>query len=208
VHSRTAPLKLIYVDDVVDLILSSIKSIKDGKQLPEIDKVYETTVGEVSDIIVGFGNYSEILELGAVGNGLKRDLYSTYVSFLPPTKFATQIKKHSDHRGDFVEILRTPDCGQFSYFTAHPGVTRGGHYHHSKTEKFLVIQGKAKFKFRNLLTEERFEIDTDSEYATVVDTIPGWVHDITNVGNDKLIVALWANEKFDRERPDTFSAEV
>ena len=54
-------------------------------------------------------------------------------------------------RGRFVEMLRTPDSGQFSYFTAHPGITRGGHYHHSKTEKFLVVQGTARFGFRHIL---------------------------------------------------------
>ena len=33
--------------------------------------------------------------------------------------------------------------------------------------------------------------------------MPGWAHDITNVGDDEIIVMLWANEIFDRARPDT-----
>ena len=208
VHNRNAPLQLIYVDDVVELISFAIESMKAGKKPPEIEITYQTNVGEVSDIIASFGRYSETLEVGSVGAGLKRALYSTYVSFLPTSKFAREVKKHTDQRGDFVEMLRTPDCGQFSYFTAHPGVTRGCHYHHTKTEKFLVIQGIARFKFRNLITDELFEICTDAKQPMVVDTIPGWVHDITNIGSELLIVALWANEKFNREHPDTYSAEV
>ena len=42
----------------------------------------------------------------------------------------------------------------------------------------------------------------------IVETVPGWAHDITNVGDDELIVMLWANEIFDRSRPDTIAMKV
>ena len=87
-----------------------------------------------------------------------RALYATYVSYLPPRAFTYDVPRHGDPRGVFVEMLKTPDCGQFSYFTAHPGITRGEHYHHSKTEKFLVIQGTARFGFRHIETGETHEI--------------------------------------------------
>ena len=105
-------------------------------------------------------------------------------------------------------MLKTPDAGQFSFFTALPGVTRGGHYHHTKTEKFLVIRGKASFGFRHLITDERHTITTDGARAEVVQTIPGWSHDITNIGEDELIVMLWANENFDHDKPDTIASET
>jgi UDP-2-acetamido-2,6-beta-L-arabino-hexul-4-ose reductase len=44
--------------------------------------------------------------------------------------------------------------------------------------------------------------------ARVVETVPGWAHDITNIGNDELIVMAWASEAFDPERPDTVAAKV
>jgi UDP-2-acetamido-2,6-beta-L-arabino-hexul-4-ose reductase len=108
----------------------------------------------------------------------------------------------------FVEMLKTPDAGQFSFFTAHPGVTRGGHYHHTKSEKFLVIKGKAKFGFRHMLTNEVHYLETSGEYPRVVETVPGWTHDITNVGDDEMVVMLWANEIFDRANPDTIASKV
>jgi UDP-2-acetamido-2,6-beta-L-arabino-hexul-4-ose reductase len=108
----------------------------------------------------------------------------------------------------FVEMLKTRDSGQFSFFTAHPGITRGGHYHHSKTEKFLMVKGQARFRFRHILTNETFELVTDAANPTVVDTIPGWVHDITNTSEEEMIVMLWANEVFDRQRPDTIAQSV
>ena len=105
----------------------------------------------------------------------------------------------------FVEMLKTKDSGQFSFFTAHPGITRGGHYHHSKTEKFLVIKGDAKFKFQNIITDEFYEVQTSGVKPEIVETIPGWAHDITNIGDDEMIVMLWANEIFDVNHPDTFT---
>ena len=107
-----------------------------------------------------------------------------------------------------MEMLKTPDAGQFSYFTAHPGITRGGHYHHSKTEKFLVIKGQARFKFRHMQTGQMHELVTTGEKAEIVETVPGWTHDITNIGTDEMIVMLWANEVFDPDRSDTFACTV
>jgi UDP-2-acetamido-2,6-beta-L-arabino-hexul-4-ose reductase len=105
-------------------------------------------------------------------------------------------------------MLKTPDCGQFSFFTAHPGITRGGHYHHSKTEKFLVVRGEALFKFRNMHTGQKYELMATSEKAEIIETVPGWTHDITNIGAEEMIVMLWANEMFDRERSDTYVCAV
>jgi UDP-2-acetamido-2,6-beta-L-arabino-hexul-4-ose reductase len=42
----------------------------------------------------------------------------------------------------------------------------------------------------------------------VVDTVPGWAHDITNIGDEELIVMLWANENFNKLSPDTITYEL
>ena len=127
---------------------------------------------------------------------------------LPHGKCVYEVPTYGDQRGVFVEMLKTPDCGQFSFFTAYPGVTRGGHYNHSKTEKFLVIKGAARFGFRHIVRGETYEIFTSGDTPQIVETVPGWTHDITNVGLDEMVVMLWANEIFDRARPDTISDEV
>ena len=111
-------------------------------------------------------------------------------------------------RGVFVEMLKTKDSGQFSYFTARAGVTRGGHYHHTKSEKFLVVKGRARFRFRHLQTGDFHEVITHGEQPKVVETIPGWTHDITNIGDEEMVVMLWASEEFDRARPDTFASAL
>jgi UDP-2-acetamido-2,6-beta-L-arabino-hexul-4-ose reductase len=130
------------------------------------------------------------------------------VSYLPKSSFAYTIPIYKDARGVFVEMLKTPDCGQFSFFTVHPGITRGSHYHHSKTEKFLVVSGLARMRFRHMITGETSDITVSSDKPQVVDSIPGWVHDITNIGDTEAIIMLWANEIFDRQRPDCIPCEV
>jgi UDP-2-acetamido-2,6-beta-L-arabino-hexul-4-ose reductase len=105
-------------------------------------------------------------------------------------------------------MIKTWDSGQLSFFTAHPGVTRGGHYHHTKTERFLVVKGRARFGFRHIVTGERHELVVSADESRVVETAPGWAHDVTNVGDDEMIVMLWANETFDPQRPDTIAAPV
>jgi UDP-2-acetamido-2,6-beta-L-arabino-hexul-4-ose reductase len=209
IHDRKAKINLIYIDDVVKILIDAAHKILKKETLPEIEEyIYQTTVGEIADTIENFSQYPKTLEVGNVGTGLNRALYSTYISYLPTNRFSCPLRKFSDSRGDFVEMLKTPNAGQFSYFTALPGITRGGHYHHTKSEKFLVISGKAEFKFRNILTDEHFKIFTDGAVPTVVDTVPGWAHDITNVGSENLVVMLWANEKFDRDLPDTYATDL
>ena len=70
------------------------------------------------------------------------------------------------------------------------------------------MKGSAEFKFRDLVTGRSISILVDQSTPTIVDTIPGWIHDITNTGAEELIVLLWANEIFDRQNPDTFQASL
>jgi len=206
VHDPAAPLTLVYVDDVLRRFISLMDGADAAPNDDGFDVVtpqYTTTVGEVARLIHSFRDSRQNLVTERVGSGMVRALYATYMSYLPPEAFGYSVPMYQDPRGVFAEMLKTPDCGQFSYFTTYPGVTRGGHYHHSKTEKFLVIKGQARFKFRQMQTGETHELTTCGEKAEIVETAPGWTHDITNIGNDEMIVMLWANEVFDRQRPDT-----
>ncbi len=206
INDPAAPLPLVYIDDVVAEIIRWLDSDHaPGLHSGEVAPVYKTTVGEVADRMRAFAAIPNTRTVGDVGTGLTRALYATYVSYLPTEKIAYDLTVHADPRGRFAEMLRTENAGQVSFFTAGPGVTRGGHYHHTKTEKFLVVQGQALMKFRHMVTGETFEIAVSGDRPQVVDTVPGWAHDITNTGDDEMIVVLWANERFEPERPDTIA---
>lgn len=217
IHNQDAEVQLVYVDDVVSMMLARLNEALVALQVNEAPPtsgfalagpVYTKTVGQIAQQLNLFKESRKTLISERVGTGFTRKLYSTYVSYLPTDKFTYTVPKYGDERGVFVEMLKTPDAGQFSYFTAHPGLTRGGHYHHSKTEKFLVIKGEACFRFRHMLTGEFYELYTSGAKPEIVETVPGWTHDITNVGEDELVCMLWANEIFDRANPDTFACPV
>ena len=211
VNDPAHAITLAYIDDVIDIFVglleSSVNYQKDNLML-SVEPVYQTTLGELAEIIQGFRNSRESLIVDRVGTGLIRALYATYISYIPTDKFAYTVPEHKDQRGAFVEVVKTQDSGQVSYFTAHPGVTRGGHYHHTKTEKFLVIKGSARFRFRHMITNESYELVTSDAQAEIVETIPGWSHDVTNIGQEELIAIVWANENFDRNKPDTIASTL
>lgn len=210
-NNTAAPISLVYVDDVINhfvQLMDGADASEDSGGFAAVTPQYSITVGALAQQIQAFKDSRTNLITERVGTGLVRVLYSTYVSYLPPELFTYPVPQYRDQRGVFAEMLKTPDCGQFSYFTAHPGVTRGGHYHHSKTEKFLVIKGNACFKFRHMQSGQVHAIETCGDTAQVVETVPGWTHDITNIGSVEMVVMLWANEVFDRERPDTFACPL
>ena len=211
VNDPAAALTLVYVDDVIERFIQLMDGADgafDADGFATVAPQYTTTVGELARLIQAFKDSRDTLLTERVGTGLVRALYATYVSYIPVESFAYAVPQHGDPRGVFVEMLKTTDSGQFSFFTAHPGITRGGHYHHTKTEKFLVIKGQARFKFRHMQTGESHELCTSGNKAEIVETVPGWTHDITNIGPDEMIVMLWANEIFDRQRPDTYACPL
>lgn len=209
INDPSAPLTLVHIGDVVTSFMDVMGELPKEALYIDVAPVYHTTVGELADQLYQFKKSRETLVTEAVGGGYTRLLYATYISYISPEQFNYPLKKNEDPRGAFVEMLKTKDFGQFSFFTAHPGVTRGGHYHHIKNEKFLVVKGKARFRFRHIVTNEVHEIFTSGDQPEIVETVPGWSHDITNVGEgDEMIAMLWANENFNRAKPDTVAYKV
>lgn len=204
IHNSDAVVTLVYIDDVCSELISLLDRIAlSGYRT--VCPVYKTTVGEVAELLYKFKESRNSLITEGVGTGFCRALYSTWLSYLSPSQFSYSVPSYGDQRGVFCEMLKTQDSGQFSFFTAHPGITRGGHYHHSKNEKFLVIQGTACFRFEHVITGEKYSLDVSSDKYTIVETVPGWTHDITNTGKNDLVVMLWANEIFDKSAPDTIT---
>jgi UDP-2-acetamido-2,6-beta-L-arabino-hexul-4-ose reductase len=199
-----SPLKLNYIDDVIDEFLQLITIQPDLSNPIQIEKCYVTSVGRLAEDIKKIRSDRENHIVGDVGIGFDRALYATYLSYIKPDKFVSDLKSNHDERGNFVEMVKTKKSGQISFFSARPGVTRGAHFHHTKNEKFLVLTGKAIFKFKNMLNNEYHEVVINSTKPQIVETIPGWAHDITNIGDTDMLVMLWANEVFDEKKPDTF----
>ena len=205
IDDPAAPLTLCYIDDLIDEWIALLDDPAPSPGFATPRTAWTLTVGELAALIEGMADDRRRGRIGPVAAGVQRALFATFMSHIPEQDFATLLSPHRDARGSFAELLRNSLCGQMSVLTAHPGVTRGGHYHHSKVERFVVVHGRARIRFRQIVSGATHEVMTSGEAPTIVETVPGWTHDITNVGDGELVTLIWANEPFDPERPDTFA---
>ena len=180
-------IELTYIDDVVSALIGEIPSadeeLETGFAFGAELTAYPITLGELAGLIASFRESRQTLLLPDFDSPLVRALYATYLSYLEGEDFAYPLQIRSDERGSLAEMMKSKTFGQIFVSRTKPEITRGNHYHHTKTEKFLVIKGQARFGFRHILTNETFTLFASGDLPTVVETIPGWSHDITNVGD-------------------------
>jgi UDP-2-acetamido-2,6-beta-L-arabino-hexul-4-ose reductase len=148
------------------------------------------------------------MHIPKVADPFTRKLFSTYLSYLPEKDRALRPIMHHDSRGWLFEFMRSKEAGQIFVSTTQPGITRENHYHHTKVEKFCLVNGCGRIDFRQTDSADVASIYLDDKEIRVVDIPPGFTHAITNVGEDEMIVIFWANEIFDPAIPDTYALKV
>ncbi|MBO4562347.1 MAG: NAD-dependent epimerase/dehydratase family protein [Clostridia bacterium] len=202
-------MRLAYIDDVVDEIISCIAGKKQAVSgRCEVETVYERSLGFIAETITGFASERAERRIPEVSDPFIKKLYSTYLSYVPAEDIAADTVTHSDARGSFTELLDLKGAGQLSVNVCRPGQKKGDHWHHTKTEKFIVVSGRGVIRERCIAGGEAFEIPVSGDGIKVVDMLPGFTHSIENTGDEDLIFVIWANERFDPERPDTFYERV
>ena len=183
----------------MDIILG-----KDRKLYPKIEKTDKIKVFTVAKKIREFNASIKNISLNNLDTRIDKNLYSTFISFLTEKFFLTDLKSHKDVRGNFVEFIKSENFGQISCFSINVKKERGGHYHHSKVEKFLILKGTAKIKYVNLFDKKVIIKKISGNNMKIFRSMPGYVHTIINTGKSELIGIVWANETFDIKKPDTF----
>ncbi|WP_306589630.1 capsular polysaccharide biosynthesis protein CapF [Geothrix sp. 21YS21S-4] len=210
VHDPAREVSLVHVDDVVAEFIAAFRGSPqrgpDGE--PTVPRVFTVTLGDLAERISRFPETRRTRETPDVGDDLSRRLYSMYLSYLPEDQFAYSLEIRRDPRGWLAEVLRSPALGQIFVSVTHPGIARGHHWHHTKTEKFLVVSGEAVVRFRPLDGREVIEYPVSGAEPRVVDIPPGYTHSITNTGATDLVTLFWASEPFDPGRPDTHALPV
>lgn len=206
-------LPLVYIDDVVACILDAMQNHhaeRDTEGHCRIHPVHRVTLGHLAELIEGFAEARKgSLEVPYLAPGsFEKKLYSTYLSYLPTDQFAYDLNMHYDDRGSFTEALRSPERGQVSVNISKPGIVKGNHWHHTKNEKFLVVQGEGVIRFRRIDCEEIIEYHVSGKKLQIVDIPCGYTHNIENVGSEDMVTVMWANECFDPDHPDTFYLPV
>ncbi len=164
---------------------------------------FRIALGELAAKIRSFRDMRTGLKLPDFGNDFDRALYGTYLTYLNEKQFDYSLGIKSDQRGSLAEFLKSPSIGQIFVSRTRPGITRGDHYHHTKTEKFLVLAGEGIIRFRHIDGDEILEYPVSGDKYQVVDIPPGYTHSIENVGDGVLVTLFWASEMFDPDKPDT-----
>ena len=209
VSDETKQIELVYIDDVVKAFINTLNKLPNcSQEFCYIPVAYTITLGKLADTIRSFRLSRENLSVPDLSNGLIKKLYSTYLSYLPKDEFSYSLNTNADNRGTFTEFIRTDNKGQVSINISRPGITKGNHWHNSKTEKFLVVSGNGIIRFRKIDTTEIIEYAVSGGKLEVVDIPPGYTHNITNTGDSDMVTVMWANEEFDPANPDTYYMEV
>lgn len=204
INDPSRKLELTYIDDVVKVFVSECQPGPPGFRFASPLPGIWIALGELAEKIRSFRETRSNLRLPDLGSPFERALYATYLSYLEGPEFGYGLNVKTDQRGSLAEFLKSPSMGQIFVSRTKPGVTRGNHYHHTKTEKFLVLEGDATLRFRHIESDEIIEHRVRGDEYRVIDIPPGYTHSIENVGENELVTLFWASEMFDPERPDTY----
>ncbi len=209
VNDPNVMMTLVYIDDVVDELISALAGnpTREGKYC-KVPVEYKITLGEIVELIDSFRESRRNLQVPDMGDAFTKKLYAAYLSYLPENDFSYPLKMNVDRRGSFTEFLKSPDRGQVSVNISKPGITKGNHWHHTKNEKFLVVYGTGVIRFRKIDEEKVYEYYVSGDKLEVVDIPVGYTHNIENLGDTDMVTIMWANEPFDPDKPDTYYLEV
>lgn len=223
VNDRNTELELLYIDDLVDEMLNALEGKEHRAEFDGINTVvtengkfcavpvtHKVTLGEIADLLHKFHDQPNTLVIPEMPTGsFAKKLYSTYLSYLPKEKVIFPLKMNIDDRGSFTELIKTVNCGQVSVNISKAGITKGQHWHNSKWEFFIVVKGHGLIQERKIGTDEIIEFEVSGENIKAVHMLPGYTHNIINLSEtEDLITVMWANERFDKDKPDTFGEKV
>lgn len=201
----TGILELLHAQDVAKSIIKAIEEEHDGTlrlngaQISVFDvaekltKMYEDYVNDL---------------IPDLRNTLDLQLFNTLRSFLYPKYYPKSLIQHCDRRGTLFEAVKSLNGGQTFLSYTNPGITRGDHFHLKKFERFLVLHGEAIIRIRRLFDSHTDEFYVSGSSPSFIDIPTLHTHNITNVGNEKLLTLFWSNEIFNPEIPDTFFEPV
>ena len=223
VNDRSTELELLYIDDLVDELIAGLTGDEHHCEFDGVDTVlkadgrycavpitHKVTLGEIVDLLESFKVQPQTLVVPEIpNNSFAKKLYSTYLSYLPKERTIFPLHMNMDDRGSFTELLRSENVGQVSINISKPGITKGEHWHNTKWEFFIVVAGHGLIQERKIGTDEVREYEVSGDNIQAIHMLPGYTHNIINLSEtENLVTVMWANEKFDPNRPDTYFEKV
>lgn len=203
-------INLVYIDDVVRTFIAQIANMDNAKlgKIREVTPIASLTLGQLASKLTAFHQIRQSYTTPCFETEFDRKLYATFLSYYDIDNHIYDLKMNVDQRGSFTELIKTPNDGQVSVNISKPGITKGNHYHHTKTEKFIVVSGECEIKFRKIGTLDVYTYRVNGSRIQAIDIPPGYTHSIKNVGEQDSVTIMWASEAFDKDNPDTYYEEV
>lgn len=205
-------LSLVYIDEVIEYFLAALegRAKQNAQGFAEIPQTFEITLQELADKITAFHESRSTLVMPSLEDDFSKFIYATYTSYLETDNFNYRLSTNTDPRGWLAEFIKSDSFGQIFVSKTKPGISRGNHWHHTKIEKFLVVAGEGEISFRNVndTKEDIIRYPVNGDEPTVLDIPAGYVHAIKNTGTEDMITVFWADEIFNKEKPDTYYEEV
>ena len=223
VNDPVVELTLLYIDDLVCEMLDAIEGREHRCDYDGLEPVFcaegrfcaapvthKVTLGRIVELLGIFAEQPRTRMIPEIPDGsFEKKLWSTYLSYLPPSAVAYDLKMNVDHRGSFTELFKSEKCGQVSVNISKPGITKGEHWHNTKWEFFVVVSGHGLIRQRRVGSDEVIETEVSGERMQAVHMLPGYTHSIVNLSDtEDMVTVMWANERFDPEHPDTYFEKI
>ncbi len=206
ISRKNKEINLIYIDDLIENLKKFI-NIKKKKSLTKNLKGKKYKLGFLYNKIINiWKNKKENIVLNTA-TSLDRKLYATLLTYMPKKDIFEKINSNDDHRGSFIEMLKTEKSGQFAFFSINPGKQRGGHFHNTKNEKFVLINGIVELELKNMENNQKIKKKLNSEDLMVFTSVPGWKHTFINKEKYKANILVWANETLNLKKIDTYNVK-
>lgn len=208
VSEPTREIDLSYVDDVVSVFLREINPLEAETVLPVDIRSYRICLGDLAGRIQAFYEMRDTVVVSDFSEWFNRALYASYLSYVPSAALQHNLEAKADDRGSLAEFIKGKTFGQIFVSRTKPNVTRGNHYHHTKVEKFFVVEGEGLIRMRAIEGGPVREFLVKGNEYQVIDIPPGTTHSITNVGSNEMVTLFWSSELFDPNNPDTYYLPV
>lgn len=223
VNDPTVELTLLYIDDLVCEMLDALEGREHRCDYDGLEPVFcedgrfcaapvthKVTLGRIVELLGIFADQPSTRMIPEIPDGsFEKKLWSTYLSYLPPSAVAYDLKMNVDHRGSFTELFKSEACGQVSVNISKPGITKGEHWHNTKWEFFVVVSGHGLIRQRRIGSDEVIETEVSGERMQAVHMLPGYTHSIVNLSEtEDMVTVMWANECFDPQHPDTYFEKI
>ena len=226
VNDPSVELELLYIDDLVDEMITCLKGEEHRCEFDGLEVIpttndtnstnkgsycycpitHKATLGEIVELLKSFAEQPKTLMIPEIpANSFAKKLYSTYLSYLPKEKVAFPLKMNVDDRGSFTELVHTLNSGQVSINISKPGITKGQHWHNTKWEFFIVVAGHGLIQERQLGSDEVIEFEVSGDNIQCIHMLPGYTHNIINLSEtENLVTVMYCNEIFNPNKPDTY----